>query len=385
MAEKPLYIQKDSELIAFCERQQTASWLACDTEFIRERSFYPELCLIQLASPNELALIDPIALRDLTPLIPLLTHPRIVKIFHAAYQDLEVIWQTLQIMPTPIFDTQLAALVMELGDQISYANLVKHFTQIELDKSATRTNWRQRPLSEIQIQYAADDVRYLGKLYELSDLKLREMGRETWLEDDFNRLSDPGPYCINPDDAWLKLKGYRGLTPLQQTVLQKLAAWRERTAMTTNSPRRWVIGDDSLIDLARRLPNNFKQLRLVKNLTEGQIEKHGAQWLAHIAEVEKLTKSEQVILQNQPMLTHEQEILVEVCLSLIKLWSKEAHLTVTPVAQRSDIEAFLLGDPNCVLRRGWRWAWMGQPLEKFLVGKGYLRVDKHCLRFITSE
>ncbi len=358
MLENVQYIQTDDALADFCNAQQNAPWLACDTEFIRESSYYPDLCLIQLATPHATALIDPFCVTDFSPLTALWLNPAITKVFHAASQDLEIIWQRFAIVPTPIFDTQLAALAMELGDQISYAQLVKHFTAVELDKSAARTNWRQRPLSAEQCRYAADDVRYLGTVYRQSLTTLGTMGRAHWLRDDFAALSDPQLHQPSLDRAWLKVRGARKLSPLQQTALQQLAAWRESAAMGKNCPRRWLLADDGLIELARRLPQSRKQLRTLKTIAEQQAHQYGDQWLVLIEKILALPSDQWVKGDRIADLTQEQQDLVEYGLEWTKNWAKTVNFRVTAVAHQEEMIAFVLDESDCALRRGWRGAWV---------------------------
>ena len=184
------YIDTTSELIAFCAAIKDSEWLAIDTEFVREKTYYPQLCLIQVSNGEQLACIDPLALDDIEPLLAVFYDPSITKVFHAASQDLEIFAHLRNELPAPLFDTQIAAALLGHGNQISYAAMVKIYCDVELDKSHSRTDWSRRPLSAAQIQYAADDVRYLGVVYNLLLEELQIKNRDTWLEDDFVQLAD---------------------------------------------------------------------------------------------------------------------------------------------------------------------------------------------------
>ena len=198
-----------------CERLANQTYLAVDTEFVREKTYYPVLCLIQIASPQVCVCIDPLAINDLSPLTTLLQNSQTTKVFHAARQDLEILQLTLGEIPSPIFDTQIAATLLGLGDQLSYANLVNHFLNVQLAKGHARTDWERRPLSKEQLEYAADDVRYLVAMYPLIVQKLSDLGRLSWLEDDFKALTRPQLYQNDPQQQWQRVSGVQKLKGVQ--------------------------------------------------------------------------------------------------------------------------------------------------------------------------
>ncbi|MEW6445065.1 MAG: ribonuclease D [Pseudomonadota bacterium] len=234
--------------------------LGLDTEFLRERSYRPQLCLIQIASAEAQACIDPLALEDLNPLAARLADERQTKILHAAGQDLEVLHQQLGILPTPLFDTQIAAAMCGLGEQMGYAALVERLFGIPLDKTHSRTDWSRRPLSEEQVRYALDDVRYLPEAHARLCDRLRTLGRLDWLEEDCAAQLDPARWTPQPLEAWRRVKGWQRLPSPAFPRLRQLAAWRETRAARLDRPRRWVLDDDALLALSQRPPQNLHAL-----------------------------------------------------------------------------------------------------------------------------
>ena len=236
-----LYIDSHAALEALCTRLSGTEWLALDTEFIRERTYYPRLCLLQVSNGDVAACIDPLAIDDLGPLLDILFDSRTLKILHAARQDLEIFLHDYQRLPMPVFDTQPAAALLGHGDQIGYANLVKQLLQVDLPKDQSCTDWSQRPLDEQQRRYALDDVIYLGQLYLHLRGNLFDRERLQWLAADFAPLADPATYYPDPNDMWQRTKGRQQLRGRQLAVLQRRAAWRETEARARDLPRMWVL------------------------------------------------------------------------------------------------------------------------------------------------
>ncbi|MDE2089680.1 MAG: ribonuclease D, partial [Gammaproteobacteria bacterium] len=274
-----LYIDTPQRLAALCRRLEGRPWLALDTEFLRDKSYRPRLCLLQVAVEDAIACVDPLALDDLTPLLDLLYDPSIVKVLHSAYQDLEIFYYLRGAPPRPVFDTQIAALLAGHGDQIGYASLVQALLGVKLDKAHTRTDWSRRPLHPEQLQYAADDVRYLGPLYLRLRDELEHRGRLAWLQEDFTALTDPATYANPPETAWRRIRGAERLTDAQFAVLAALAAWREQTAQRNDRPRQWILSDDCLLELARHRPASLEKLAGIRDLKPGALDKYGADLL----------------------------------------------------------------------------------------------------------
>ena len=274
-ASNVLYIDTPSSLDAFCQQLGTAAWIALDTEFLREKTYYPKLCLLQIATPEVVACIDPIALDDLSPLLEIIFDESITKVMHSGRQDMEIFYNLHGKPPSPVFDTQIAALLLGYADQIGYANLVKEMLGIELDKLHTRADWSLRPLTADQLKYAADDVVYLADIYLKMTAQLTEMGRLAWLSDDFARLASPGLYGNPPGQAWLKVKGGNRLKGASLSVLQALAEWRETTAQQKDRPKGWILRDDALLDIARHRPSSMEALGKIRGLSDGLVRNSG--------------------------------------------------------------------------------------------------------------
>src|SRR5699024_9346809 len=276
-------IATDSQLVDFAARMQHEPWLAVDTEFQRERSYYPELCLVQIAGREETGLLDVLALTDLKPLARLLSESDVQKVFHAAGQDLEVLQQTLHVVPTPLFDTQIAAALLGLDGQISYARLIDEVTGVKLAKDYTRTDWSRRPLPPQALAYAADDVRHLSVAYPLLRERLQKLGRLSWAKADSMALLAPERLAMAPASAWQRVRGWRELEPAQQQVLAELAQWREHEAMRANRPRKWIVADDALLALARMQPETKSALAASRSLPTKVAQRHADPLLEAIA------------------------------------------------------------------------------------------------------
>ncbi len=262
-------ITTTQELSDLCNRLGQHEFVTVDTEFIREQTFWPKLCLVQLASPAEEAVVDPLTPGiDLAPLYDLMGNERVVKVFHAARQDLEIVWTQARLMPRPIFDTQIAAMVCGFGESVSYVNLVKQITGRDLDKSSRFTDWARRPLSEKQLDYAIGDVTHLRDVYARLKKELDQTGRARWLDEEMSELVDPRTYETKPEDAWRRLK-LRVKNRKSLAILIELAAWRERSAQTLDVPRNRVLRDEALYDIANHAPTEPAQLSQLRSLSEG--------------------------------------------------------------------------------------------------------------------
>ena len=245
------FIDNFKSLTAVCQQLIDSKFLAVDTEFIREKTYYPKLCLIQIASDDIIVCVDPIALSDITPLVDVLYNSNSTIIFHSARQDLEILYLIKGDLHITLFDTQIAATVLGYENQISYAKLVNKLIGIKLDKSHSRTDWSKRPLDLEQMIYATDDVRYLRDIYHILKQKLEDKNRLHWLDDNCKTLTCAKTYNLNSKNIWYKVRGARKLHGMQLVILQRLAAWREEIAILSNRPRRWMLKDQIMIDLAK--------------------------------------------------------------------------------------------------------------------------------------
>ena len=338
--------------------------LALDTEFLRTDTYYPKLCLIQLARQDgEIALIDPLRC-DLSPLWACLRNPAVTVIIHAAFQDLEVLYQSGGVLPARLVDTQLVALLHGYGDQMGLSALLQKQLGIDLDKSATRSNWCQRPLTQQQIHYAAEDVRHLIPLYQALWQPLSPAARAA-LQQDFHHLLDTAHYQHPIDTAWQRLPGSDRLSAKQQTLLRRLAAWREQTAQQENRPRRWIIGDDALMALAKRPPADQHKLKNVPGLSAPQIRQYGAailavidaafhsrQWEKHTSERLKPSASE------LPLLTLAQAV--------VRQQSLDFAFNPNTITKHTLLQ--WLRHRCGELSYGWRHLLLGAPLQRIQQG-----------------
>jgi len=371
------HIETREQLETLCQDIRHSHWLALDTEFMREKTYYPQLCLLQLCNGDIAASIDPLALESLEPLMEILYDPDVTKVFHAGSQDLEIFHLLWQRLPSPLFDTQLAAALLGLGDQIGYANLVQQLLDHPLEKGHTRTDWSRRPLDPDQLRYALDDVIYLGKIYPLLRQRLAEQRRSDWLQDDFQRLADPATYAVDPQTTWKKIKGRQRLKGVQLAVLQAVSGWREEQAIRANRPRRWIIKDDVLLELARRQPTDHKALQRIRGLEEGIIKRNGDRLLKLIAQAKALPQSQWPVEQRPTLhLNANQEAMTDLLMCSLRLLAKQARITPSAIASRRELERLVAGDRDRLnLLEGWRRRVAGDALLKVLSGELMPRIQ----------
>jgi ribonuclease D len=262
-------ISTSAQLAEFCQELARSDFVAVDTEFMRQSTYWPQLCLIQLASRDAEAVVDPLAKTiDLAPFFALMADPAVVKVFHAARQDVEIIHHMGGIIPLPIFDTQIAAMVCGFGEAASYSALVKQLMRKTLDKSSRFTDWARRPLSEKQLRYALGDVTHLRGIYAKLNARLEATGRASWLKEEMDDLVDPRNYVTQPEDSWLRLKN-RARNPAELGVMIEVAAWREREAQSQNVPRNRVIKDDTIYDVMVQAPKSVDELTRLRTIHDG--------------------------------------------------------------------------------------------------------------------
>ncbi|MDA1106908.1 MAG: ribonuclease D [Proteobacteria bacterium] len=379
-----IYVDTPQQLTELCARLRGITWIALDCEFMREKTYHAQLCLLQIATDQVIACIDPLALTDMTPLLDVIYDSSITKVLHSSRQDLEIFYDLRGDLPRPVFDTQVAAALLGYGDQVGYSALVNGMLGVQLDKSQTRTDWSTRPLSVEQLQYAADDVRYLGKIYSDQRAELEQRGRLTWLDADFAELTDVTPYRNAPDDAWRRVRQANTLKGAQLAVLRALAAWREQRARASNRPRKWIISDDALLELARRMPGNADALAKVRGLEASTLKHHGAELSGIIQGAKSLAQGEWPVLESPHRLTSAQEALADALMATVRLRGAQSAISTASLVTRKELERLVLGETDLPILHGWRGALVGQDLLALLQGERALRVQEGSLK-ITQE
>src|SRR5262245_27910206 len=262
-------ISTTEALAEFCRRLSQSEFIAVDTEFMRQSTYWPQLCLIQVAAPDAEAVIDPIGgSMDLAPFFELMAKTNVMKVFHSGRQDIEICYHLANVVPLPVFDTQIAAMVCGFGESVSYGALVKRLLRKNLDKSSRFTDWSRRPLSDRQLQYALGDVTYLRGIYTKLKNRLETTGRASWLNEEMAELVNPATYRTDPDDAWRRLK-MRARSQSELAIMIEVSAWRERAAQSQNVPRSRVIKDDTIYDVIVQAPTTPEDLAKLRTIHDG--------------------------------------------------------------------------------------------------------------------
>lgn len=374
------YIDTSEKLTELLTRLEHAPWITLDTEFIREKTYYPRLCLIQIASKDVLACIDPLQITDLSAFFAWLNQPTRLKVLHAAWQDLEILYYLGNgTVPAPIFDTQIAAAVLGMGDQLGYGRLVENLLGVTLDKSQSRTDWSRRPLTRAQLEYAIDDVRYLRDVYQLLHAQLEQLGRLKWLDKSFQKLADPQTYTVDPYQSWERVKGLQVLKPHQLALLRELAAWREQRALHKDIPRRWVLSDEILLDMARMQPDTAMAMRNIRGLANELIERHSAEWLACLAKGKAVPKAEYPQLPRRRKLDANMSVVADVLMALLNLVANEHGISAQMIATRPQIEK-MLEEGRTSLADDWRGTLVNDVFAQLLSGKLSIRVQQQRIR-----
>lgn len=378
------YIDNTQKLNDLLARLEHAEWVTLDTEFIREKTYYPRLCLIQIASADVLACIDPLQIPDLQPFLQWLRDPRRIKVLHAAWQDLEIFYHLGNgALPAPIFDTQIAAAVLGMGDQLGYGRLVENLLGVVLDKSQSRTDWSRRPLSAAQLEYAIDDVRYLRDVYQQLRQQLEKLGRLKWLDKPFQKLADPNTYAIDPRSSWERVRGLQILKPHQLAILREIAAWREERALHKDIPRRWILSDEILLDMARMQPDSAQGLRHIRGLSDEQIERHGGEWLSCIARGKAIPKSEYPQLPRRRKLDANMSVVADLLMALLNQIANEHGISAQMIATRQQIEK-MLEEGRVTLADDWRGALVNDVFTAVLSGKTSIRIQDQRVVLVFS-
>jgi ribonuclease D len=363
------YVDTSEGLRNLCDALRGADWIALDTEFMREDTYYPRLCLLQLATSDTIACVDPLALTvaQLDPLLDLLYDPAIIKVFHACSQDMEIFHLLRNELPAPVFDTQIAAPLLGYPVQASYARLVEDVLQVRLEKAHTRTDWSRRPLSPEQLDYAADDVRYLGPLYLDLRRRLEERGMLAWLRDDFAATTEPARYRADPRSSWRRVRGTQRMSGQQLAVLRELAAWRESAAQRANRPRGWLVRDEALVEIATRMPARIEELERIPGIGRQTVDRHGATMLAAIATGRESSIPPEP--RGKPALLDEAEqALFDRMTAATARRAAELGIDAATLASKGDLVDLIRGNEPCRLLSGWKRAAIGEELLKMRAG-----------------
>ena len=359
-------ITTTSDLSALCDVLAKSEYVAVDTEFLREQTFWPLLCLIQLAGPDAEAVVDPLSPGlDLSPFYKLMADPAIVKVFHAARQDIEIVYLKSEIVPHPVFDTQVAAMVCGYGDSISYVNLVKKTVGVDLDKSSRFTDWSRRPLSDKQLDYALADVTHLRDVYVRLKQTLEKTGRTPWLQEEMGVLTSPATYDAKPENAWqrlkLRVKGRKSLA-----VLIELAAWRERLAQQMDVPR-----GDALYDIANQLPASAEALGQLRTLSDGFARSQRAKEIIDVVKT-GLARDPKTLpkIERSEALSAEASATLELLKVLLKAAAAEHGVAPRIIADSDDLEQLATSDEADILAlQGWRRTLFGDAALKLKRGE----------------
>lgn len=375
MSDRPgmTYVDTPAACERLCAQLDAQPWLALDTEFIREDTYYARLCLIQIATPDRVTCVDPLPPAvALDPLLARIYDPAVRKVLHASHQDLEIFYHLRQgRLPAPIFDTQLAAALLGWPSQSSYATLVKDVLGVELNKAHARTDWSRRPLSPAQLDYAADDVRYLGPLHLELEQRLAAAGRLDWLLEDCGPLSDPTRYVNAPGDAWRRIRGTQHLTPRQLDLLQALAAWREQAACSEDRPRGWLLRDEALLEIACKAPEDLSALADLASIPRKAAERYGRTVIDLVRKANGRTVvSADSLAAARGAPTKEEKAMLKRMTDLVRTRAEELSVDPTAIAARKDLLGLMHGDTSPSLLQGWRKTVVGDDLIALLGSAG---------------
>ena len=376
-----MLIVTDEELRAFAARAQSSDVLAIDTEFLRERTYYPQLCLLQLGTDDEQVAVDPFKVKDVDTLRELFCDPSITKVLHACSQDMEILLDVYGVLPRPLFDTQIAATYLGDRSQIGYAALVEEYCGVSLPKTESLTDWSRRPLDDKQLAYAYDDVRYLPAIWRQMRDRLTERGRLSWAACDFQTASEAQTYARDPREAFRKLRHVSGLSARQLAVAREVAAWREQTAQRIDRPRRWVLADELVVEVAKRMPRSVAQVERIRSLssasrtTQAEIVRAVERGLA-------CPEGELPSPQGHVRPTTDQESVCDLMYAVSRKVAESEDIALSTLCSRDDLMSFLLHRDSSPVAHGWREEVLGLALDDLLVGKLGLTVRNGCVELL---
>lgn len=364
-------IADSAALRALCDRLSKAEFVTVDTEFMRDRTYWPGLCLVQVAGPDEAWCIDPLAPDiDLTPLFDLMRNQAVLKVFHAARQDLEIFYRAMGDFPRPLFDTQIAAMVCGFGESVGYETLATKLAKARIDKSMRFTDWTRRPLTERQLHYALADVTHLRVVYEKLRRRLEKTDRAHWLHEEMDALVDPEKYSFDPDQAWLRLKP-RTKSPRFLAILKEVAAWREREAQTKDMPRQRVLKDEAILEIAAHAPTSIDELTHVRAISRSTAEgRLGREILDAIARGKAVPEADAPTMEPRRDIPPGVGPAIDLLRVLLKMRCEEHDVAQKMVASMEDLEHIAMDDnANVPALGGWRRLVFGEDALKLKRGQ----------------
>jgi ribonuclease D len=356
-----IWVDRNDELPALARTLESQPFIGVDTEFLRERTFFPKLCLLQLAAGSDIWCVDTLRGGSLEPLVPALTAPQTRKVIHAARQDLEAFYLTTKRVISPVFDTQVAAGCLGLKPQVGYAELVKTLLDVTIPKGQTRTDWSKRPLTREQLDYAADDVLYLGQIADTLSTRLRDLGREHWASEDCAALQDPRLYEPDPAQAWERLRGISQLNPPARARAKSVAIWREKLARARDLPRAWIIPDAALFAVAQANPASRVALGAVQAMPANFNDAFAASLLQTLHEESTVPVTDLNPSQDTRP-TPEQKALIERLAKIVDARAAELNVSAELLAPRGELKALAMGRRDTHALAGWRREEIGERL-----------------------
>ncbi len=382
-----IVITDTGALARFCASLEGAEFVTVDTEFMRERTYWPKLCLVQLGGPEEAAVVDAQAEGlDLAPLFEFLNESPVLKVFHAARQDVEIFHHLTGRIPTPVFDTQIAAMVCGFGESVGYETLVSKLAKARIDKSMRFTDWSHRPLSDKQLQYALSDVTPLRVAYEKLAQRLEKTGRAEWLEEEIRSLTSPSTYVVEPEDAWKRVR-VRGGKPRFLAILKELAAWREATAQARDVPRQRVMRDDMLLDIAARAPQDEAELARTRSVGRSGLPQQTVREV-----LEAVGRARAVPEQDCPVMEQREDLprgmgpLIDLLKVLLKMVCDKEDVAQKLVANSSDLELIAADDNADVpALSGWRRELFGNDALRLKHGKLALAANGTAIKLLRLD
>jgi ribonuclease D len=371
-------VTNTADLKALIGELENAPYLALDTEFLRDQTYWPKLCLFQVASPDVAAIIDPLADGiDLKPFYELLKNPKIVKVFHAARQDIEIFQQQGGVIPDPLFDSQVAAMVCGHGDAASYETLARKIANVEIDKSSRFTDWSRRPLTNKQLEYALADVTHLRTIYEMLSAELKRTHRESWVAEEISALQNPALYAMDPANAWKRLKA-RTSSKRFLAMLAALAAWREREAQTRDIPRGRVLKDEALLEIAAHPPENAEGLERIRAIPKGfGASRMGKALLEAVAQGRTAPPPDGIEPEKPRRKREPSQAAIDLLKTLLRLRAEDAQVAPRLIANADDIESLAAyEDEGIAALHGWRAELFGNDAKALRNGELGIALSK---------